>query len=123
MGRALFIGTPQGYNHFYDLYNAAQELPDWQAFHLHDRRGGNVPKQEIEAATHELDERTYRQEFQARFENLTAGLVYYGFDRDASREIGHLQSRAATAVVARLQRRPGLLGVREEGRRIPPYPR
>jgi hypothetical protein len=37
--------------------------------------------QEIEAATRELDERTYRQEFQVRFEILTAGRNYFAFDR------------------------------------------
>ena len=84
LGRALFIGTPQGYNHFYDLYDSARQEPDWQAFQYTTEDGGNVPKQEIEAATHALDERTYRQEFQARFENLTTGLVYYGFDREAN---------------------------------------
>lgn len=37
--------------------------------------------QEIEAATRELDERTYRQEFQVRVEILTAGRNYFAFDR------------------------------------------
>ena len=37
--------------------------------------------QEIDAATRELDERTYRQEFQVRFEILTAGRNDYAFDR------------------------------------------
>jgi hypothetical protein len=43
--------------------------------------GGNVPIAELQAATHEMDERTYRQEFQASFENLGVGLAYYAFDR------------------------------------------
>ena len=30
-----------------------------------------------------MDEKTYRQEFQAKFENLTAGLAYYSFERKA----------------------------------------
>jgi hypothetical protein len=81
IGRALFIGTPQGYNHFFDLYEAAADQPDWDRFQFTTEDGGNVPREEIEAATHELDERTYRQEFQARFENLTAGRAYFAFDR------------------------------------------
>jgi hypothetical protein len=81
LGRALFIGTPQGYNHFFDLYEAAAEEPGWDRFQFTTEDGGNVPQQEIEAAAHELDERTYRQEFQARFENLTAGRAYFAFDR------------------------------------------
>jgi Terminase large subunit, T4likevirus-type, N-terminal len=31
-GKALFIGTPQGYNHFYELYEKAKSQPDWAAF-------------------------------------------------------------------------------------------
>ena len=44
-------------------------------------QGGNVAREELESAAGELDERTYRQEFQASFENLAHGLVYYAFDR------------------------------------------
>jgi hypothetical protein len=80
-GHALFIGTPRGYNHFYDLYQSARNQPTWAAFQFTTEEGGNVSKEELEGATHELDERTYRQEFQASFENLTGGLVYYAFDR------------------------------------------
>jgi hypothetical protein len=81
LGRALFIGTPRGHNHFYDLYHAVQTQPHWKTFQFTTAQGGNVSLEEIESATHELDERTYRQEFQASFENLTAGIVYYAFDR------------------------------------------
>ena len=31
-GRALFIGTPRGRNHFYDIYCAAKSKPNWQTF-------------------------------------------------------------------------------------------
>src|SRR5712691_10478580 len=82
-GGALFIGTPRGHNHFYDLYEAAQNQPHWAAFQFTTEDGGNVTREELESATHELDERTFRQEFQASFENLGAGRVYYAFDRQA----------------------------------------
>ena len=85
-GRSLFIGTPRGYNHFYDLYQKAQDQPGWATFQYTTMEGGNVSTEELEGATHELDKRTYRQEFQASFENLTAGLVYYAFDRNQNIE-------------------------------------
>lgn len=44
------------------------------------QRTGNVPPEELEAARLDLDERTYNQEYLARFESLT-GRVYYEFDR------------------------------------------
>jgi len=80
-GRAMFIGTPRGYNHFYDLYHSVQGQPHWSTFKFTTEQGGNVSPEELESARHELDERTYRQEFQASFENLATGLVYYAFDR------------------------------------------
>jgi hypothetical protein len=83
-GHALFIGTPRGYDHFYDLYHDKQGQPEWSTFQFTTEEGGNVAKAELESATHELDERTYRQEFQASFENLGSGIVYYAFDRDAN---------------------------------------
>jgi hypothetical protein len=80
-GSALFIGTPRGYNHFYELYQAAEKQPDWARFQYSTAEGRNVPLAEIEAATHELDERVFRQEFMASFENLIAGRAYPFFDR------------------------------------------
>ena len=37
--------------------------------------------QELESAAQELDEQTYRQEFEASFEDLGVGRAYYAFDR------------------------------------------
>jgi hypothetical protein len=80
-GKALFIGTPHGRNHFFDLHEAAENQPNWASFTFTTEQGGNVAREELESATHELDERTYRQEFQASFENVGVGLAYYAFDR------------------------------------------
>jgi hypothetical protein len=80
LGGALFIGTPKGHNHFYELFQAAQESEGWAAFQFTTEQGGLVQKTELAAAQRELDERTYRQEYQARFEH-GSGLAYYAFDR------------------------------------------
>ena len=85
-GRALFIGTPRGHNHFFDLFHAVQGRPDWQTFQFTTEEGGNVSAEEIQSATEELDERTFQQEFQASFENLASGTVYYAFDHSANVE-------------------------------------
>jgi hypothetical protein len=47
-GRALFIGTPQGFNHFHELFDRARTLPDWEAFQFTTAQGGNVSPQELE---------------------------------------------------------------------------
>jgi hypothetical protein len=81
-GRALFVGTPQGHNHFYELVERAGTLADWKAFQFTSAQGGNVTREELESAAKELDERIFRQEFEACFENLGVGRAYHAFDRE-----------------------------------------
>jgi hypothetical protein len=80
-GAALFIGTPRGFDHFYELYSQGQHQTDWAVFHFTTEQGGNVSANELETAQREMDPRTYRQEFQASFENLGEGRVYWAFQR------------------------------------------
>ena len=82
LGRALFIGTPKGRNHFYELYEKAQNEVNWAAFQFTTEQGGYVSAEELENAAHDLDERTYDQEFRARFTNQGSGIAYYAFDRN-----------------------------------------
>ena len=81
-GKAMFIGTPKGIaNWAYELYQMEQEAPDaWKSFTYTTIQGGNVSKEEIDAAMRDLDERQFRQEFMATFETYT-GRIYYSFDR------------------------------------------
>lgn len=80
-GKALFIGTPRGHNHFHELFETAQQQPDWGTFRFTTEQGGNVTAGELKSAARSLDPRTYEQEYQASFENRSAGRVYYAFDR------------------------------------------
>jgi hypothetical protein len=80
LGAALFIGTPKGHNHFYELFQAAQDAHGWRAFQFTTEQGGLVRESELAAARRDLDERTYRQEYQAGFEQA-GGLAYYALDR------------------------------------------
>ena len=80
-GSALFIGTPQGYNHFYDLYTAVQTEPNWATFQFTTEEGGNVTSDELAQAASQMDKRVYQQEFCASFETLISGRAYYAFDR------------------------------------------
>lgn len=80
-GSALFIGTPKGRNHFYDIWtNGADQQADWASFQFTTLEGGNVDADEIEAAMRDLDERTFKQEYLANFVNYS-GIIYYNFDR------------------------------------------
>lgn len=81
MGTAMWIGTPKGRNHFYELGQMAKVTRDWAFYSYTTLQGGNVPPSEVEAARRDLDEKTFRQEYEASFENY-AGSVYYAFDRE-----------------------------------------
>ena len=84
LGSALFIGTPKGRNHFYDIWTRGADGEEgWQAFQYTTIEGGNVDKAEVEAARNDLDERTFDQEYQAKFVNYS-GIIYYAFSREES---------------------------------------
>src|SRR5580692_848701 len=80
-GKALFIGTPQGFSHFHELVERAEGHSDWKTFQFTTAEGGNVPDAELENASKQLDERVFRQEFEGKFETLGVGRAYYAFDR------------------------------------------
>lgn len=83
-GSALFIGTPKGRNHFYELWTRGIDGDDqWSSFQYTTLDGGNVDSEEIEQAKLDLDERTFRQEYLADFVNYT-GIIYYNFNREQS---------------------------------------
>ena len=81
---ALFIGTPKGRNHFYDLYGKGVDKDDgWQSYQYTTIEGGNVPPEEIASAKADLDDRTFQQEYEARFVSYS-GVIYYAFKREES---------------------------------------
>ncbi|MGJ7529843.1 hypothetical protein [Variovorax sp. GB1P17] len=80
-GHSLRIGTPKGFNHCYDTYVMGQGAEaDHKSWLYTSLSGGNVPPEEIAAAQRTMDARTFRQEYEASFENYS-GRVYYAFDR------------------------------------------
>ena len=80
-GRALFIGTPQGRNHFFDLFEKAKTTPNWAAFQFKTAQGGIVAPDEILALAAELDSETFRQEIEGQFTNVGRHRVYYAFNK------------------------------------------
>jgi phage terminase large subunit len=83
-GNAMWIGTPKGRNHFYDLWTyGVDEHLGWSSYQFTTLDGGNVSETEIEAARNDLDERTFKQEYEAAFVNYS-GIIYYNFSREES---------------------------------------
>ena len=79
LGDVLFCGTPRGYGNWsYELYLKGKQDKEWESFQFTTLQGGMVNKEELEQARTDLDQRTFRQEFEGTFENY-AGTVYYNF--------------------------------------------
>jgi len=89
-GEALFIGTPAGKNHFYDLYKDAFEDDDWDAFQFTSRDNPFLPPEEIVAASKSMSSMSFRQEFEASFETGSGGIFKEEwFKKSEEPEEGH----------------------------------
>jgi phage terminase large subunit-like protein len=89
-GGALFIGTPAGKNHFFDLYNDALEDDDWEAFQFTSTDNPFIPEEEIKAASKSMSSMSFRQEFEASFESFSGGIFKEDwFKVDEEPEEGH----------------------------------
>jgi len=73
-GSALFIGTPAGKNHFFDLYKDALEDDDWDSFQFQSVDNPFLPVDEIEASKKSMSSMSFRQEFEASFETFSGGI-------------------------------------------------
>ena len=63
-GRAIFIGTPQGHNAFYDLYQHVKNDDDWYV-RIHRASETNyIAKEELEQAQKTMSPEAYAQEFE-----------------------------------------------------------
>jgi predicted phage terminase large subunit-like protein len=69
-GNALFIGTPMGRNHFYDLYKYAELEDDesYEAWHFTSYDNELLDPEEIDLAKKSMSSYAFRQEFMASFE-------------------------------------------------------
>ena len=73
-GGALFIGTPAGKNHFYDLFLEAEKDEDWEAFQYTSTDNPLIDPKEVETARRTMSTQAFRQEFEASFVSFTGGI-------------------------------------------------
>jgi len=79
LGHVLMCGTPKGYGNWsYEMYLKGKQDKEWDSFQFTTLDGGMVNDNEIQQARLDLDQRTFRQEFEGTFENY-AGSIYYNF--------------------------------------------
>ena len=69
-GSALFIGTPMGRNHFYELYKYAElgNDPTYKGWHFTSYDNPLLDSEEIDMAKKSMSSYAFRQEFMASFE-------------------------------------------------------
>ena len=72
-GSCLFIGTPKGRNHFYDLYKYAELSGDddatFSAWHFTSYDNETLDPEEIDVAKKSMSTHAFQQEFMASFKN------------------------------------------------------
>lgn len=68
---AIFIGTPKGRNHFYDLfkYSELSDDEEWRSWHFTSYDNPFLKESEIDAAKRSMSSYAFRQEFMASFES------------------------------------------------------
>lgn len=78
-GRALFIGTPKGKNSLWELYIKGQRKEDgFSSYSFKTTDNPYIDPLEVEDARKMLNERYFRQEYEASFEDFV-GLIYPEF--------------------------------------------
>jgi predicted phage terminase large subunit-like protein len=75
-GGAMFIGTPKGRNHFYNLFKFGESGKDkeWGSFHYTSYDNPLIPEKEIEAAKNSMSSFAFRQEFMSSFEAASSDI-------------------------------------------------
>lgn len=76
---AIFISTPKGFNHFYELFERGTGDGEYKSWKFTSYDNPYIPASDIDSAKLELTEDTFAQEYLADFRKYT-GLVYKDFD-------------------------------------------
>jgi phage terminase large subunit len=84
-GWAVFIGTPKGFNWFYELYLMGQKGTksyddEWKSYHFTSYQNPYLKKKEIEKAKKATDEDVFAQEYMAEFKRYKFS-IYSMFER------------------------------------------
>ena len=80
-GWALFISTPRGKNHLWNIYQIAQNSPDWFCYKLTIEETNHIPLEEIEKEKRsgELSQDMIMQEYYTSFDMGVEGSYYASY--------------------------------------------
>jgi phage terminase large subunit len=84
-GRATFIGTPKGRNHFAEMCEKAEGDEDWYFARLKASQTGILDEAELRDAKRDMTREQYAQEYECSFEASVVG-AYYADELDAAKE-------------------------------------
>lgn len=90
-GWALFLSTPRGKNHLYELYEIARQSKEWFCYKLTIEQTQHIPMLEIERERHDgiMSEDLIQQEYYTSFEMGVEG-AYYAKYLDRMRVSGQI---------------------------------
>ena len=88
-GRATFIGTPKGKNDFWEIYNNAQDNPDWFSCMFRADQTDILDDEELADALETMGEERYSQEYLCSFEAAIQG-AYYAKEMKDAQEKGRI---------------------------------
>ncbi len=94
-GKALFIGTPMGRNHFFDLWQQAATDPEWGRVMYQASTSGVLTAAELESNRRSMTPEQYGQEFECEWTAATGASIYGSLMDQAHRDnrITHVPHR------------------------------
>ena len=81
-GWAIFIGTPKGRNHFYEIHDYASNADGWFTKIYKSSDTGIIDAKELEEAKRTMPPEVFNQEYECSFEGSTLGSYYGDLMRD-----------------------------------------
>jgi hypothetical protein len=75
-GWAVFIGTPKGKNHFWEIHQRSERESNWYSFTLPADKSGLLPLEDLQEMQRQMDESQYAQEFLCDFTAAVKGTYY-----------------------------------------------
>jgi hypothetical protein len=91
LGWAVFGGTPKGKNQFHDIYKVSQATPDWFLLRLPASVSKLLPATELKAASEQLSQDQYDQEYECSFDAAIMG-AYFGQEMRLAQDEGRIQN-------------------------------
>jgi phage terminase large subunit len=75
-GWCIFVGTPKGANHFFELFSRAKADPDWYTALYRASETGVIPKEELDSARKDMPEDEYLQEYECSWSAALTGAYF-----------------------------------------------